>query len=426
MPGEYNGGGASAKALFMLVLFVIKTATPRIAARQGRVGEKGDVLSETPLSFWSAPKYRLVRVLIYFAALVVATEIGVFLYFSQPDLIDRNQGNTTFAMPYLFRQMARHRGPKIAFIGSSVMQGYGNCLPDTHFPALIEKTLREKYGMKNMAAYNLASAGNRFGDHFGNLVEAERYHPTLVVMGILLKMFSVSGTLVSPINHDETIYYFRDEPDYLERYKKRFRVDPERYRQIWLDFQIRRLSQTYRYRGLLNYFLTGDYERPSASLSDWLKIKLDWQEAILTESALTTQTERNEDYLWKLIPEHVIKLNYRLCEAFDFSDENLNWKTFEELCGYAEKHGINLLFYLNPICRPFNDQWGFFQWNEVVPLLKQRILDVTQKHHLHVIDAVEKIDYRYFSDLDHMNMNGHRQMADYLLPHVVRQLNRGR
>jgi hypothetical protein len=380
-------------------------------------------LSETKPSFWSAPKYRAYRILLYFALLVAATEFGVYVYFARPNIIDRNPGNTTVAMPYLLEQMKRQQGPKLVFVGSSVMQGYGNCLPGTHFPALIEKMLRDRYGMKDVRAYNLASAGNRFGDHFGNLIESMRYHPDLLVVAIHVKMFSVNASLVNPVNHDEIIYYFRDEPDYLEKYMKRFRVSDVRYRQIWLDFHMRRVSQTYRYRGLLNFFLTGDYQRPSSALADWVKVGAGWLDKVLVESARTTQVERNEDYLWKVIPEHVVQLNYQQCEAFDFSEENVNWKTFEELCGYAEKHNINLLFYLNPINRAFTEDRRFFQWDEVVPLFKQRVLGVTQQHHLHVVDAVEKIDYRYFSDLDHLNMNGHRQMAEYLLPHVVRQLN---
>ncbi len=384
-------------------------------------------MTETKPSFWSDPKNRVRRILLYLAVLVAATEIGVYFYFSRHDVIDRNPGNTTVAMNYLFEQMKHHRGPKLVFIGSSVMQGYGNCLPGTHFPALIEQDLRRKYAtMQNARSFNLASAGNRFGDHFGNLVEAMRYHPDLVVMAIHIKMFSVNASLVNPVNHDEIIYYFRDEPDYLEKYRKRFRISDERYRQIWLDFQMRRLSQTYRYRGLLNFFLTGDYQRPATSLSDLIKVELGWLDKVLVESARTTQVERNEDYLWKVIPEHVVQLNYQQCEAFDFSEENVNWKTFEELCGYAEKHNINLMFYLNPINRPFTEQKEFFQWAETVPLFKQRVLGVTQKHHLHVADAVEKIEYRYFSDLDHLNMNGHREMADYLLPHIERQLRLGR
>jgi hypothetical protein len=145
---------------------------------------------------------------------------------------------------------------------------------------------------------------------------------------------------------------------------------------------------------------------------------------ILVESYDTTQEERNADYLWKVIPDHVVQLQYHHCEAFDFSDENLNWATFKEMAAYAKRRRVNLLFFLNPINEDFVKAKGFFDWGEVMPLFKQRVLEVTQANGLPLFDATTRIDPRYFSDLDHLNMNGHRQMAQALLPHVLHALRR--
>ncbi|MHA1568413.1 MAG: hypothetical protein ACTSXZ_03000 [Alphaproteobacteria bacterium] len=381
-------------------------------------------MSKAKETFWSARKYRYYRIGLMFLILWALTEIGVAIYFSRDGVIERNPGNATAAMPYLFEQMAEWKGRKVVFIGSSVAQGYGNCLPGTHFPALVGKKLREKYAMTDVQTFNLSSAGNRFGDHFGNMVASMRYRPDLFVCAIHVKMFSVHTSLINPLAHDEVIYYYRNEPDYFDQYRKRFRVSDKRYRQIWLDFQARKISPAYRYRGLISYFLTGNYRRPTTVASDWVKAYLGWINPILVESYRTNHEERNADYLWKVIPNHVVQLNYQHCEAFDFSEENINWQTFVDMCGYAQKRGIKLLFYLSPINRPFVDQRKFFEWDEVMPLFKRRTLRVARQHGHSLVDAVSQIDYRYFSDLDHLNMNGHEQMAEHLVDYVVRELPR--
>lgn len=395
-------------------------------ARTAGILEENVKTKEAPQSFWSARKYRSYRIGIMFLVLVLLTELVVRVYFLQDDVIERNPGNTPAAMNYLFEQMKQHEGRKVVFLGSSVVQGFGNCLPGTHFPALVEKMLHEKYGMTDVRCFNLSSAGNRFGDHFGNLIETMRYDPDLVVTAIHLKMFSVHSSLVDPFTHEEVIYYFRNDPDFSKDYRERFRISPVRYRQIWLDFQLRKVFALYRHRGILSYFWTGNYRRPTTAASDYIKAAMGWMNPLLIEAHTTDKHERNANYLWKVIPHHVIQLNYHHCEAFDLSAENINYQTFVDLSGYAQKNNVNMIYYLSPINRPFVEQREFFEWNEVVPLFKQRTLEVTRKHKIRLLDAVEKIDYRYFSDLDHLNMNGHRQMAEYMLPHLVRQLNKGK
>ena len=135
-------------------------------------------MSEEKASFWFARKYRPHRIGLVFLILFLATEIGFRIYFAHPGIIERNPGSTIVSMPYLLDQMARWKGRKVVFIGSSVTQGYGNCKNGQAFPALIEKELRRKYGMKDVKVFNLSSAGNRFGDHFGNLMESEQYSRT--------------------------------------------------------------------------------------------------------------------------------------------------------------------------------------------------------------------------------------------------------
>jgi len=380
-------------------------------------------LGEGNNSFWREPKYRYYRIAVFFVILVLLTELGVRIYFARPGIIERNPGNTTAAMSYLLEQVDKHEGRKIVFLGSSVVQGYGNCVPGTHVAKLVEAKLHER-GMNDVACFNLSSAGNRFGDHFGNLIESMRYKPDLVIQSVHVKMFSVHASLVDPFTHDEVIYYFRNEPEVKRTMQQRFEVRPDRYRQIWLDFQMRKLSGLYRYRGLMQYFFTGNYKKPATTYSDRIKADMGWMDPLLVEAHDTTQEERNADYLWKVIPQHVVQLNYHHCEAFDFSDENINWKTFREYNAYAETRNVNLIMFLNPVNKPFVQNRNFFNWDEVIPLYKRRTLRVCQKHGTKLVDAVDQINPRFFSDLDHLNMNGHEQLAELLLPTILDALKK--
>ncbi len=383
-------------------------------------GEKGPELSVLK-NFWLEPRYRSRRIALFFAALVALTDLGVRAWFSRPGIIDRNPGNTTASMPYLFSQMGKSTRPRIAFIGSSVTQGYGNTPDGKHFPALVGAELRS-HGSPGAAVFNLSSAGNRFGDHFANLVEAARYHPDLAVCAIHIKMFSVNAGLADPLNHDESLYYFRGDPVFgrggARDMTQRFRTSDRRYREIWLDFQAQKLSGLYRYRRLLSYFLIHDHQFPAAAAGERAKKALGLIDPILVESSDTNYDERNADYLWKVIPDHVIQLQYLQCEAFDFSDENLNFLTFRDMCAWARDHRLRMMFFLNPINKDFVEARRFFDWAEVVPLFRKRVAEVTQEYGHLLVDATTRIDPRYFSDLDHLNMNGHKQMAAVLMPYI--------
>ena len=220
------------------------------------------------------------------------------------------------------------------------------------------------------------------------------------------------------------MYYFRNDPEYAAAYRKKFAISDERYRQIWLDFQVRKFSAIYRYRGLFNYLLIGDFKVPSTSASDKIRATMNWMDPILVEAYLTTPEERNADYLWKVIPKHVVLMNKQQCEAFDFSDENTNWLTFKDYCAYGEQKGIKMLFFINPLNMPFNEQYEFFPWKDVMDQFKRSAFRVIQSSGHMVVDATGQIDYKYFSDFDHLNMNGHRQMAKFLMPKVLEALQK--
>lgn len=379
-------------------------------------------------TFWTEKRYRVYRIVLFFVILTLLTEVGVRVYFRQPGLIERNPGNTTAATRYLLEQMGRAKSPKLVFIGSSVTQGYGNCPDGKHFPALVAENLRKRKKYQHAQSFNMSSAGNRYGDHFGNLVASMPTKPDLIITAVHIKMFSTHASLMDPVNQRSNVYYLRNEPEYWKGGSQdlfaRFRMKKAQYRNIWLDEKVGDLLGLYRYRRLLGYFLTGNYRFPGASAADRVRAGMKMMDPIMVEAHDTNHEERNADYLWKVIPKHVIALQYQQCEAFDLSDENLNWLTFRDYCEYGQKHGLKMLFFLNPINRGFVEDKEFFEWDEVVPIFRKRTTAMARSYGHHVIDMTERIDPRYFSDLDHINMNGHEQFARILLPHVMAGLRR--
>lgn len=425
-------------------------------------------------SFWTNPKYSLLRIAGFVVVLLLLTEFGVRLYFSRPGIIDRNPGNTAASMAYLFEQMAKPAYPKIVFIGSSVTQGYGNCLPGTHFPGLIEKKLRKSKKYRHAQVFNMSSAGNRFGDHLATLVESLKYKPDLVVTALHIKMFSRHSSLVKPFTRDEALYYFRNEPEFwhggANDMFKRFHISDARYRQIWLDFQVQKISALYRYRRLIGNLIFNDYHFPAAMLAESVQAALKLMDWELIIAYKTTQEERNDPFLWRLIPKHVVVLQYMHCDSFDFTEEDINWITFKNYCEYAQKKGVKVLFFLNPINYDFVNEppkieerylrdgkmRPLYDWDMVMPEFRRRTIAVIKQYGHEYIDLthdpypnrrtsglellsnwfdfpylkkrhVEPRPYElsaYFSDLDHLNMTGHKMIAEQLFPPIIRLLQR--
>ncbi len=389
-------------------------------------GWKGNSLRFWKSEFWSERRYRPFRIVIFFVALVLVTELGVRLFFLQPALVDRNPGNTTSSTAYLLEQLDRGKSPKLVFCGSSVTQGYGNCPDGKHFPALIAKQLRKRKKYRHAQSFNMSSAGNRFGDHFANLMATLPNDPDLVVTAVHIKMFSVHASLIDPLSHPGGMYYFRNHPQYWKGGDHdlfaRFRMNNKKYREIFLDHKVADASAVFRYRRLMSYLVSSNHRFPGAAISERIKARMGMMDSIMVEAHDTTFTERNADYLWKVIPKHIVQLQYMHCEAFDFSEENINWLTFRDYCEFGRRQGVKMLFFLNPVNQSFAKEKKFFDWDEVMPIFRQRTKTMVRSYGHRFVDMTERIDPRYFSDLDHINMNGHEQMSTLMLPHVMASL----
>jgi len=370
-------------------------------------------------------KVRKWMVFVWILLFFLLLDLGFRVYFSKENLVLRNIDRGIAALPYLFNQMDRHKGIKIAFVGASVMQGYQNVEADRAFPNLIEKMLRKRDKFKTAKCFNLSSAGHNFGDHYSVLAEAIRHDPDLIVVAIHFKSFSQHGDTRIPLQHPSLSAYLYQDPNRNELLK-RFGVSTFDFWKHRIDNGARKVSAFYRYKDLATQLVTSSADPPAYVINDRYKDKL----GFLSEGKkLMLQLEpehRSTDYLWKLLPDSLIGRNHEICSNLDFSDSNINWRTFKELCVMARKKRVNVLFYLTPINRSIVKEHNFFDWNVIRNYQRVIIRQVKTNGHLLAENTTNAVDDPFFSDTDHMNMNGHAQLAVRLYKNVKEGLERGK
>lgn len=363
-------------------------------------------------------------VLVWVLVLFFALEVGTRIYFARPGITDRNIEKGIDALPYLFDQMDKHKGKKIAWIGSSVLQGFLNVEDGRNFTSIVENNLHKTKKYKNAKCFNLAAAGNNFGDHYCILEEALRHNPDLIVVAIHFKSFSQHTSTNVPIRRREMVTYLHDDPKFNEL-MKRWQIGNTEYLKMKVDNIIKKLWAFYRYKGLIASMITGTSSTPTNQIQDWYMAEFGYYSEEIQDARLATPDDHNVDYLWKLLPEKLVLRNYELSSTLDFSDSNINWRTFKDLCELGRKNNANVMFYLTPINRAIVEEKKFFNWsilNEYKHVVAQQ---VRGNNHM-LIDMTNEVDSAYFSDTDHMNMNGHAQVARRFTDEVEKALKRGK
>ncbi|MCC6157687.1 MAG: SGNH/GDSL hydrolase family protein [Deltaproteobacteria bacterium] len=352
-------------------------------------------------------------------AIFVVLEIAVRLFFSRPGIVVRNEENNPQAMPYLLDQYENHKGLKVACIGSSVMQGYLNSWDDRAFPAMAEKILRKKYGYKNLKTFNFATAGNTFGDHLCVLNRVLKDDPDLIVHAVHFKLFS--SFRPTPIARTDNAYYLLGHPE-LAAYLQRFNISTRDWVKIYLSGKVGDAWHTYGYRDLMSLLMFGTKKVPQKEIADAFHELFGFvsQEAMLAR--LNTPEEHNQEYLWKLLPQVLVAKHFEICGNFDFTDNNPSWVSFNDGAKLAALHDQSVMYYMTPINRPFVEEMNFFNWERVVPVMKERVYQVTRQYDHQILDYTQAVDPAYFSDTDHINMAGHKQVASRLAKDIDRRL----
>jgi hypothetical protein len=374
-------------------------------------------------AFFTDIRYRKLRVALMVLGLFVVLEIAVRVFFARPGIVVRNEENNPQSMPYLLDQLHKHKGEKVVCVGSSVMQGYLNSWDDRAFPSMAEKILREKYGRKNLRVFNLATAGNNFGDHLCVLNRVLEEEPDLVVQAIHFKLFSAFKP--TSINRKENAYYLLGNPR-LTDYLKRFNISAKDWIAIYLSGKIGDAWHLYGHRDLISLLAFGTKKVPQAEIKTAFADAFGFstEEAVLAR--LHTPEEHNQEYLWKLLPQSLVNKHYEILGNFDFSDNNANWVSFVDTAKLGDEHDQKMLWYLTPMNKPFIDEMHFFDWDRVVPVYKERVYQVLRANRHKLVDYSMSVHSANFSDTDHINMAGHKQVAKRMARDIDEMLKSSR
>jgi lysophospholipase L1-like esterase len=346
-------------------------------------------------------------------AIFLCLEVAARIYFLRPYIVIRNAGNDDQAMNYLLDDYARYKGkgPRIACIGSSVMQGYINAYDDKTFPSMTERILRKKYGYEKLRTFNFAVAGNNFGDHLAILNRVLQDKPDLIVHAIHFKLFSTH--LNTTISRPENIYYLIGARDFW-KYMNRFGVSPKQVVEVFLEKKLERLFTLYGNRNLITHLVTGDDRVATQQVVRRLQESFGFlsEEAVLAR--LHTPSDHNQEFLWKLLPESLMGANYEICGNFKFSEDSPAWQSFVDGSRLASEKSQPIFYYMTPMNKPFIDEANFFDWNKIVPVYKEKVYHVTRRYNHKLVDYTQIVNPAYFSDTDHLNMAGHQQVAQRL------------
>jgi hypothetical protein len=135
---------------------------------------------------------------------------------------------------------------------------------------------------------------------------------------------------------------------------------------------------------------------------------------------------KNQDYYWKQQPKEVIQAVIRhfkdkMTKLIVTPNES-RMRMMARSCAEGKKAGIPVVFYLAPINREMLDEYYAMDWNvyERFRLVTKRSIE---SQGCELIDLSDSVDTRYFVDSQHLNMNGHRKLAEALIDPITERLD---
>lgn len=361
-------------------------------------------------------RFRLGYALGWTVLLFIVLDVIVRLVFSQPNLLLRNEGLSAQATDYLFNQIKHDPSSiKIAWLGASVMQGLKNVHQERTYPVTVSRRLGEQG--YDVGGYNLAMAGNNMGDFFSFLVEAVDRGANVAPVALHYKGFTKNNKLGSLIRYKEHAYYARNHPDFDELNKKQFRIKRSQWTEIYLDRSLAKSWALYRYRGMMFTLASRSDKTAMEFFSYHYKRLFGLGAQQLLAAADLSYEARNQDNLWQGLPKHLMNTNQRLFKNTEINENRPHWVILDKMCQYAKEQNVVLLFFFAPINRAAIEKLPSFDW-EKFKRYKIRAATHILKNGQMIEDLSNKIDTRYFTDFDHLNTNGHDQMADVIEPYL--------
>ncbi len=336
---------------------------------------------------------------------------------NKPNLTLRNEQRSDAYNDYFFRQMRLTDRPVIAFMGASIVQGFVNTRPENAMPMLIQEMLDEQ-GIANRC-FNMALIGNNLGDHLALSSESIRNGADLVVIPLHFKLFSGRGTLNRMIMHKDNIFYLRGRKDFRKLRRKVFKITDDQWSDIKIRKNLELIWAFYRQRNLLSLWATGRTGPFPNALFMSLGRKIRFLQPLVKEPH--DPKKWNTDNHWKKKSKLYHESNRSTYEDINLDFDNIHFQTLDMICAMGREKKAKLLFYLIPLNRSANEQFHYFDW-EKHALFKQMTQEITEKYGYESMDLTDAVDNRHFTDGDHLNMRGHEEFAQALLPGVQKIL----
>ena len=367
----------------------------------------------------SKPRFRPRYAFGFTLILFIVFDIFMRVFFAQPELLLRNEGIGTQAMDYFFEQIDSDLvDMKIAWIGASVMQGLKNVPPDKTYPLVATKLLADK-NIK-MSGYNLATAGVRVGDTFIIMHEAIKHGVKVIPIALHLKTFS--GTKFSklePVLYKDLIYYIKGHPEFVDIREKNLNIKSSKWMHILVDRSIAKGWGFYRYSGMIFPMISKSDKPPMEFVRQQYQLAMGLANDFVTTAATMDYEVRNKDNVWHGIPPVWSIANKSSYEGIDLTNTNPLWQLIDRIAIEAGQNNVVILFFFSPLNKLAIEKHNQFSWQsqgQYVQIMTNRIKSAGFDHV--VADMTNAVQSEYFSDFDHLNINGHRQLAEKLVPYL--------
>lgn len=365
-------------------------------------------------------RFRLFFALAWMFFLLFLLDIGVRVYFSQPDLVLRSEGIGTSSMDYLFEQMEKSKAEnKIAWIGASVMQGLKNVPGSKTYPVLITRALKAKG--ENIDGFNMAIAGCHVGGDYLIMHEAIKRGASLIAIAVHYKGFSGRDNMFKPVMYKESTYYLRDHPNFSNIRQQMLHVQPIEWSHVLIDRTLRRLWALYRYSGMYFPMISKSDKPPIEYFGYIYKVKLGLAGEMITNAANMDFDDRNKEGVWENIPDMFATANAMPYRYSDLTDKNPLWKLLSLMMKEAKESNVLLLFFISPLNKPAIEKYKIFDWPKNAEFSKVIGERIRRGGH-QFVDMTSVVPPGGFTDFDHMNLNGQQKLADELEPYVYKAL----
>jgi hypothetical protein len=376
-----------------------------------------------PRSTQDRPRFRPRYALGWALFLLIILEIVFRVAFSHPGLAVRNEGIGTQTMDYLLEQMQKSPAVnKVPFLGASVMQGLKNVPPELTYPVLATDILKDK-GL-NIFGTNLASAGLRMGDTYLLMRESIRRGATVIPIALHLKTFSGSF-MKQPVLYDGNAYYLIGHPQIVKIRKQELKIDDTRWTNIVADRSLAKAWAFYRYSGMLFHLYVDTDKPPMEHVRRWIKLRYGFARKLSIKAAAMDYDDRNVDNVWKNTHPVYAQLNRASYKTSDISEKNPLWPLIDRMCKEANEAGVVLLFFFSPLNKPAIEQFHQFPWHIHKSFVRAATRHI-KRNGQSVVNLTHAVPSKYFTDFDHLNMNGHQAMAKAIAPHIKRAIRKSK